>query len=170
MSWNKEQLEFIDEYLDDFQYSIFLVEKEVEIKNILFFFQNGELNSDNFKDIKKDVEKLEDIKTKYITMETPFSELEEIINSKKNKINTIRENVSDTTITKIKEKYERKKEENSYEYLHFDSEKIKISLTEYYKEIEKGLNTQNKIIYYNYLIIGFVSIVLSIYKIYEVFK
>jgi protein subunit release factor A len=167
MAWSKEQLQFIEEYLDDFQYSIFLVEKENNIKDILFFFENGELNSDNFKDVKNDINKLEEIKTKYISLNKPFEELEKIIQVKKDKLKKMKDNVSDETIKEIQEKYDKKIQENSYEYLHFDSKKIKVSLTDFYKDIEKGLFTHNKIIFYNYIAIGIVSIAIILYKVFN---
>jgi len=167
MAWNKEQLEFIEEYLDDFQYSIFLVEKENNIKNILFFFENGELNSSNFKDVIEDINKLEEIKDKYILLEKPFSELELIIQTKKDKLQKMQDNVSNETIKDIQLKYEEKIKENSYEYLHFDSKKIKTKLTSFYESIEKDLSRHNKIIFYNYIAIGIISIAIILYKVFN---
>jgi len=162
MSWNEEQLNFMSNYLDDFQFSIFLLEKENEIEDINYFFNKGELNFENFEDIKVKLNSTKNIVEDYISLKLPFQSLIDTIKKKEDKINLVLNNISNETIKKIEDTYEKTILNNEVYYLDFNNEILEKKTKEISLNIINNISQHYKIILINYFIILFIILLIFI--------
>jgi len=151
--WSKEQVDFIKEYMDQYQFSKFLIEKDREVDNILYYIKDGFLDINAF---SRFPEQLNLLKSNYENLTKKLENKKELLEKEYNKKNSIVSTIKTNTAPEIKEIYEKKYkkiiEHKKDLKLTFQNKTLTIFINQYVAKKKKMINTINKILKINYII------------------
>jgi hypothetical protein len=158
MAWNEEQIEFLKEYLDDFQFSLFLLKKEEEIDSIDYFFNTGNLNWENFKDLEDKIDLLKIDSKEYINNPKNFNNIDKILNYKNKLILDIEKNIDNENILKIEEKYKNDILDNQSFFIRVDKNILIKYKNKYIEKLKEKIVFHHKILLFNYYAITLIML------------